>query len=97
MFLAVGYAAISSCASRPLGAAYDSILLGDVEQEQTPSENGDREALPLSASEARGLPSRIGSWTDTDPALSTPTNAKLVLYGRARRRNTTSIQGGPAD
>ena len=34
MFLAVGYAPISSSAPRPLEAAYVSILLSEVEQEQ---------------------------------------------------------------
>ena len=44
MFLAVGYAPISSSAPRPLVAAYVPILLSEVEQEQRPSGNGDREA-----------------------------------------------------
>ena len=45
MFLAVGYAPISSGAPRPLGATYVPILLNEVEQEQRPSGNGDREAI----------------------------------------------------
>ena len=45
MFLAVGYSPISSSAPRPLGDAYVPILLSEVEQEQRPSENGNREAI----------------------------------------------------
>ena len=40
---------ISSSAPRPLGAAFDSILLSEVEQEQRPSGNGDREAIVVGA------------------------------------------------
>ena len=36
---------ISSCAPWPLGAAYVPIMLSEVEQEQRPSWNGDREAI----------------------------------------------------
>ena len=43
MFLAVGYATTSFDAPRPLGAAYVPILLSEVEQEQRPSGNGDRD------------------------------------------------------
>ena len=39
----------SSSASRPLGAAYIPILLSEVEQEQRPSRNGDREAIVVGA------------------------------------------------
>ena len=49
MVLAVRYAPICFCAPRPLGAAYVHILLCDVEQEQKPSENGDREAIVVGA------------------------------------------------
>ena len=49
MFLAVGYAPISSSAPRTLGAAYVPILLSEVEQEQRPSGNGDREASVVGA------------------------------------------------
>ena len=49
MFLAVGYTPISSNAPRPRRAAYVPILLSDVEQEQRPSENGDREAIVVGA------------------------------------------------
>ena len=41
----LGYVPISSSALRPLGAAYIPILLSEVEQEQRPSGNGDREAI----------------------------------------------------
>ena len=41
----LGYVPISSSAPRPLGAAYVPILLSEVEQEQRPSGNGDREAI----------------------------------------------------
>ena len=40
---------ISSSAPRPLGAAYIPILLSEVEQEQRPSGNGDREAIVVGA------------------------------------------------
>ena len=40
---------ISSSALRPLGAAYIPILLSEVEQEQRPSGNEDREAIVLGA------------------------------------------------
>ena len=45
----LGYVPISSNAPRPLGAAYIPILLSDVEQEQRPSGNGDREAIVVGA------------------------------------------------
>ena len=45
----LGYVPISSSAPRPLGAAYIPILLSDVEQEQRPSGNGDREAIVVGA------------------------------------------------
>ena len=40
---------ISSSAPRPLGAAYVLILLSEVEQEQRPSGNGNREAIVVGA------------------------------------------------
>ena len=40
---------ISSSVPRPLGAAYVPILLSEVEQEQTPSGNGDREVIVVGA------------------------------------------------
>ena len=45
----LGYVPISSSALRPLGAAYISILLSEVEQEQRPSGNEDREAIVVGA------------------------------------------------
>ena len=44
MFLAVGYDPISPSAPRFLGAAYNPILLSEVEQEQRANGNGE---LPL--------------------------------------------------
>ena len=41
----LGYVPISSSTLRPLGAAYIPILLSEVEQEQRPSGNEDREAI----------------------------------------------------
>ena len=40
---------ISSSALRPLGAIYVLILLSEVEQEQRPNRNGDREAIVVGA------------------------------------------------
>ena len=45
----LGYAPISSSALRPIGAAYIPILLSEVEQEQRPSGNEDREAIVMGA------------------------------------------------
>ena len=45
----LGYFPISSSALRPLAAAYFPILLSEVEQEQSPSGNGDREAIVVGA------------------------------------------------
>ena len=45
----LGYVPISSSALRTLGAAYVPILLSEVEQEQRPSGNGDREAIVVGA------------------------------------------------
>ena len=45
----LGYVPISSSAPRPLGAAYIPIFLSEVEQEQRPSGNGDREAIVVGA------------------------------------------------
>ena len=44
-----GYIPISSSALRPFGAAYIPILLSEVEQEQRPSGNEDREAIVVGA------------------------------------------------
>ena len=40
---------ISSSAPRPLGAAFVSILLSEIEQEQRPSRNGDRAVIVVGA------------------------------------------------
>ena len=45
----LGNVPISSSALRPLGAAYILILLSEVEQEQRPSGNEDREAIVVGA------------------------------------------------
>ena len=45
----LGYVPISSSALRPFGAAYIPILLSEVEQEQRPSGNGDREVIVVGA------------------------------------------------
>ena len=45
----LGYVPISSSALRPLGASYIPILLSEVEQEQRPSGNEDREAIVVGA------------------------------------------------
>ena len=58
---------ISSNAPRPLGAAYVPILLGEVEQEQRPSGNGDREAIVVGAGPCDGEGERAN--TVYDPIL----------------------------
>ena len=67
LFSAVGYAPISPSTPRPLGAAYVPILLSEIEQEQTPSENRDRGAIVLEA----GFCDGEGEGGDTiyDPVL----------------------------
>ena len=45
----LGYVPISSSALRPLGVAYISILLSEIEQEQRASGNQDREAIVVGA------------------------------------------------
>ena len=45
----LGYVPIFSSALWPLGASYIPILLSEVEQEQRPSGNGDREAIVVGA------------------------------------------------
>ena len=47
--MGLGYVPIPSSAPRPLGAAYVPIVLSEVEQEQRPSGNGDREAIVVGA------------------------------------------------
>ena len=56
---------ISFSAPRPLGAAYVSILLSEVEQEQRPSGNGDREAIVVGAGLCDGEGER--AYTVYDP------------------------------
>ena len=45
----LGYVPIFSSALRPIGSAYVPILLSEVEQEQKPSGNEDREAIVVGA------------------------------------------------
>ena len=45
----LGYVPISPSALQPLGAAFIPILLSEVEQEQRPRGNGDREAIVVGA------------------------------------------------
>ena len=45
----LGYVPLSSSARRPLGATFIPILLSEVEQEQRPSGNEDREAIVVGA------------------------------------------------
>ena len=71
MFLAVGNAPNSSNAARPLGAAYVPILLGEVEQEQRSSGNGDREAIVVGAGLCDGEGER--AYTVYDPILGEET------------------------
>ena len=56
---------ISCSAPRPIGAAYVSILLSEVEQEQRPSGNGDREAIVVGAGLSDGEGER--AYTVYDP------------------------------
>ena len=49
MFLALGFSPISDGSTPPLGAAYVHSLLSEVEWEQRPSGNGDREAILVGA------------------------------------------------
>ena len=45
----LGYVPIYSSVLRPLGAAYIPILLSEVEQQQRPSRNEDREGIVVGA------------------------------------------------
>ena len=63
----LGYVPISSSAPRPLGAAYVPILLSEVEQEQRPSGNGDREAIVVGAGLCDGEGER--AYTEYVPTL----------------------------
>ena len=53
---------------RPLGAAYVPILLSEVEQEQRPSGNGDREAIVVGAGLCDGEGER--AYTEYAPTIS---------------------------
>ena len=64
----LGYVPISSCAQRPLGAAYIPILLSEVEQKQRASGNGDREAIVVGAGLCDGEGER--AYTEYAPTLS---------------------------
>ena len=75
MFLAIGYASISSSAPRPLGTAYVPILLSEVEQEQRPSGNGDREVIVVGAGLCDGEGER--AYTVYDPILG---EKKYLIY-----------------
>ena len=61
----LGYVPISSSALQPLGSAYVSVLLSEVEQEQRPSGNGDREAIVVGAGLCDGEGER--AYTVYDP------------------------------
>ena len=74
MFLAIGYAPISFSATRPFGAAYVLILLSEVEQEQRPSGNGDREAIVVGAGLCDGEGEH--AYTVYDPILG----EKYLIY-----------------
>ena len=52
--MCLGCVPISSSVPRPFGAAYIPILLSEVEQEQRPSGNGDREAIVVGAGLCEG-------------------------------------------
>ena len=75
MFLAVGYAPISSSAPQPLGAAHSPIMLSEVEQEQRLSGNGDREVIVVGAGLCDGEGER--AYTVYDPILGEENNLKL--------------------
>ena len=64
----LGYVPISSSATRPLGAAYVPTLLSEVEQEQRPSGNGDRDAIVVGAGLCDGEGER--AYTEYAPTLS---------------------------
>ena len=55
----LGYVPISSSASRPSGDTYVPIVLSEVEQEQRPSGNGDREAIVARAGLCDGEGQRV--------------------------------------
>ena len=68
---------ISSIAARPLGAPYVPNLLSEVEQEQRPSGNGDREAIVVGASLCDGDGER--AYTVYDPIFDGENYLKYFL------------------
>ena len=78
----LGYVPISCSAPRPLGAAYIPILLSEVEQEQRPSGNGDREAIVVGTGLCDG--EGEGAYTGYAPTLeqgrSKSTALRLCTY-----------------
>ena len=75
MFLSVGYAPISTSAPRPVGTAYVPILLCEVEHQQRPSGNGDRDAIVMGAGLCDGDVER--AYTVFDPILG---EGKYLIY-----------------
>ena len=75
MFLAVADAPITSSALRPRGTAYVPILLSEVQQEQRPSGNGDRETIVVGAGFCGGEGER--AYTVYDPILG---EEKYLIY-----------------
>ena len=75
-----GYVPISSSAPRPLGAAYILILLSEVEQEQRPSGNGDREAIVVGAGVCDGEGER--AYTGYTPHIIRNVSAKVFSLKR---------------
>ena len=67
----------SSSAPRPLGAAYVPILLSEVEQEQRPSGNGDREAIVVGAGLSDGEGER--AYTEYAPTLEGENTENFIL------------------
>ena len=68
---------LSSSAPRPLGAAYVLILLSEVEQEQRPSGNGDREAIVVGAGLCDGEGER--AYTEYAPTLEGENTENFIL------------------
>ena len=64
----LGYVPSSSFDPRPLGAAFVSILLSELEQEQRPNGNGNREAIVVGAGLCDGEGER--AYTGYAPHLS---------------------------
>ena len=63
----LGYVPISSSALRPFWAAFIPILLSEVEQEQRPSGNEDREAIVVGAGLCDGSRARLARWEHKRP------------------------------